>query len=175
MLFKKSNTSSKSLESFRLLCFKPNSNRSCINGIIEDFLTSSWGIFSNVGSFLLLWCHVIPRRARLGSEVSCPRTLPRKNPEDLVWLEPRTPGLRVKHRTTEPSGTLLKINFDPKLNSLKNSIALENTKPNAYRKNCCSQKYFDTYSHTFVCLFTVVYKELHETVKWYSTWICLER
>ena len=62
MLFKKSNTSSKSLESFRLLCFKPNSNRSCINGIIEDFLTSSWGIFSNVGSFLLLWCHVIPRR-----------------------------------------------------------------------------------------------------------------
>ena len=62
MLFKKSNTSSKSLESFRLLCFKPNSNRSCINGIIEDFLTSSWGIFSNVGSFLLLLCHVIPRR-----------------------------------------------------------------------------------------------------------------
>ena len=62
MLFKKSNTSSKSMESFRLLCFKPNSNRSCINGIIEDFLTSSWGIFSNVGSFLLLLCHVIPRR-----------------------------------------------------------------------------------------------------------------
>ena len=43
---------------------------------------------------------------RLGSEVSCPRTLPRKNPEDLVRLEPRTPGLRVKHLTTEPRGTL---------------------------------------------------------------------
>ena len=42
---------------------------------------------------------------RLGSEVSCPRTLPRKNPEDPVQLEPRTPGLRVKHITTEPSGT----------------------------------------------------------------------
>ena len=43
---------------------------------------------------------------RLGSEVSCPRTLPRINPEDPVRLEPRTPGLRVKHFTTEPRGTL---------------------------------------------------------------------
>ena len=43
---------------------------------------------------------------RLGSEVSCPRTLPQKNPEDPVRLEPRTPGLRVKHFTTEPCGTL---------------------------------------------------------------------
>ena len=48
-MFKKSNTSSKSPEPFRLLCFKPNSNRSRIDGIIEDFLTWSWGIFSNVG------------------------------------------------------------------------------------------------------------------------------
>ena len=37
-----------------------------------------------------------------GSEVSCPRTLPRKNSEDPVWLEPRTPGLRVKHFTPMP-------------------------------------------------------------------------
>ena len=44
---------------------------------------------------------------RLGSEVSCPKTLPRKNPEDPVWLEPRTPGLRVKHFTTGPHGTLV--------------------------------------------------------------------
>ena len=43
---------------------------------------------------------------RLGSEMSCQRTLPRKNPEDLVRLEPRTPGLQVKHFTTEPRGTL---------------------------------------------------------------------
>ena len=43
---------------------------------------------------------------RLGSEVSCPRTLRRKNPDDPVRLEPRTPGLRVKHFTTEPRGTL---------------------------------------------------------------------
>ena len=42
-----------------------------------------------------------------GSEVSCPRTLPRKNPEDQVWLQPRTPGLQVKHFTTEPCRTLL--------------------------------------------------------------------
>ena len=40
-----------------------------------------------------------------GSEVSCPRTLPRKNPEDPVRFEPRTPGLRVKHFTTEPRRT----------------------------------------------------------------------
>ena len=46
-------------------------------------------------------------RTRLGSEVSCPRTLPRKNPEDLVRLELRTPGLRVKHLTTEPRRTLI--------------------------------------------------------------------
>ena len=39
---------------------------------------------------------------RLGSEVSCPR----KNPEDPVRLEPRIPGLRVKHFTTEPYRTL---------------------------------------------------------------------
>ena len=37
---------------------------------------------------------------------SLPRTLPRKNPEDPVRLEPRTPGLQVKHLTTEPRGTL---------------------------------------------------------------------
>ena len=37
--------------------------------------------------------------------MSCPRTLPRKNPEDPVRLEPRTPDLRVKHFTTEPRGT----------------------------------------------------------------------
>ena len=46
---------------------------------------------------------------RLGSEVSCPRTLPRKSPEDQLRLEPRTPGLRVKHFTTEPRWTLEKI------------------------------------------------------------------
>ena len=41
-----------------------------------------------------------------GSEVSCPRTLPKKKtPEDPVRLEPRTPGLRVKHFTTEPRRT----------------------------------------------------------------------
>ena len=35
----------------------------------------------------------------LGSEVSCPRTLAQKNPDDPVQLEPSTPGLRVKHFT----------------------------------------------------------------------------
>ena len=32
----------------------------------------------------------------------------KKNLEDPVWLEPRTPGLRVKHLTTQPRRTLLK-------------------------------------------------------------------
>ena len=32
-----------------------------------------------------------------------------KNPENLVRLKPRTPGLRVKHLTTEPRGTLVDI------------------------------------------------------------------
>ena len=44
-----------------------------------------------------------------GSEVSCPRILPRKNPEDPVRLEPRTPGLQVEHFTTEPRGTILNL------------------------------------------------------------------
>ena len=34
-----------------------------------------------------------------------------KKPEELVRLEPRTPGLRVKHLTTEPRGTLVNINM----------------------------------------------------------------
>ena len=40
-----------------------------------------------------------------GSDVSYPRTLPWKNPEDPVRLEPRTPGLWVKYFTTEPRWT----------------------------------------------------------------------
>ena len=47
-----------------------------------------------------------------GSEVSWPRTLPRKNPADPVRLEPRTPGLRVKqtfyHWATHDPETILK-------------------------------------------------------------------
>ena len=50
--------------------------------------------------------------------MSCPRTLPRKNPEDLVRLEPRIPGLRVKHLTTEPRGTLLKAEKHLKISML---------------------------------------------------------
>ena len=90
MLFKKSNTSSKSLESFRLLCFKPNSNRSGINGIIEDFLTSSWGIFSNVGSFLLLLCHVIPRRGSThwGTPTATIGLDSKSCELDCCWLDP---------------------------------------------------------------------------------------
>ena len=52
--------------------------------------------------FMLSWVSPV---LGWGSEVSCPRTLPRKNPEDPVRLEPRTPGLQVKHFTTEPRRT----------------------------------------------------------------------
>ena len=44
--------------------------------------------------FMLSWVSPV---LGWGYEVSCPRTLPRKNPEDPVRLESRTPGLRVKH------------------------------------------------------------------------------
>ena len=55
-----------------------------------------------------------------GSEVSCPRTLPQKNVEDPVRLERRTPGLRVKHFTTEPRRTpcTLDTNCDINLRTL---------------------------------------------------------
>ena len=48
-----------------------------------------------------------------GSEVSCPRILPRKNPEDTVRLETRIPGLRFKHSTSEPCRTPVweRVNF----------------------------------------------------------------
>ena len=64
-----------------------------------------------IPNYILLTAHIIHdflgfTSTRLGSEVSCPRTLPRKNPEDPVRLEPRTPRLRVKHFTTGPLGTL---------------------------------------------------------------------
>ena len=60
---------------------------------------------------------------RLDSEVSCPRTLPRKNPEDPVKLEPRTPGLQVKHLTTEPHGTLFNTELQIKaLSSVQSKI-----------------------------------------------------
>ena len=40
----------------------------------------------------------------LGKALKClaQRHSHEKNPEDLVRLEPRTPGLRIKHLTTEP-------------------------------------------------------------------------
>ena len=43
------------------------------------------------------------------SEVSCPRALICKSPQDPMRLEPRTPGLRVKHFTTEPCRTPIRI------------------------------------------------------------------
>ena len=60
--------------------------------------------------------------SRLGSEVSYPRTLQRKNPEDPVRLEPRTRGLRVKHFTTEPRGTLELFQGKDKTFSLQKAV-----------------------------------------------------
>ena len=42
---------------------------------------------------------------RLGLWSVLPKDTPKKNPHDLVQLEPRTPGLWVKHFTTEPRRT----------------------------------------------------------------------
>ena len=56
-----------------------------------------------------------------GSEVSYSKTIPQKNPADPLRLEPRTPGLYVKHFTTEPRRTpTLRIN-----NSNENSVSKE--------------------------------------------------
>ena len=40
---------------------------------------------------------------RFGLWSVLPKDNPTNNPEDPVWLEPRTPALRVKHFSTEPS------------------------------------------------------------------------
>ena len=61
---------------------------------------------------------------RLGSEVSYPRTLPRKNLEDPVRLKPRTPGLQNKHFTTGPRGAL--FHFSLKF-SLRTELTLSQT------------------------------------------------
>ena len=66
-----------------------------------------------------------------GSEVSCPRTLPRKNPEDPVWLKPRTPGLRVKHFTTEPRSTPTK----------RQNLTLVQIQSNCRWQNKCDKKF----------------------------------
>ena len=68
-----------------------------MNGILADFNS-----ISVISRLTLCLSFLGFTSTRLGSEVSCPRTLPRKNPEDPVRLKPWTPGLRVKHFTTEP-------------------------------------------------------------------------
>ena len=59
---------------------------------------------------------------RLGSEVSCPRTLPRKT--QRIQYD-SNPGLRVKHRTTKPRRTPWKY---ISLNSLRNDKILAMSK-----------------------------------------------
>ena len=60
-----------------------------------------------------------------GSEVSCPRTLPQGNLDDPVRL--RTPGLRVKHFTTEPRWTpsALSLSTNPLIVQLSSKIRLK--------------------------------------------------
>ena len=85
---------------------KPWRSRLCI-WLIEWCLTPLLTVFQSYhGDSSHYSCFPGFTSTRLGSEVSCPRTLPRKNPEDPVRLEPRTPGLRFKHFTTEPRRTL---------------------------------------------------------------------
>ena len=81
--------------------------------------------------------------ARLGSEVSCPRTLPRKNPEDPVQLELRTPGLRVKHFTTEPRETLYQRNISVKYG--KNPV-------NSFSGEVFQRKSLQTQAHGCLCI-----------------------
>ena len=80
-----------------------------------------------------------------GSKVSCPKTLLRKDPEDPVRLESRTPGLRVKHFTTEPRRTPKSISS---LYSTRNMVISFGT----LKKYIYLQRiYFKTQQHTY-CL-----------------------
>ena len=74
-----------------------------LNGVLCRFQQYFCHITTQPTLFMSFLGYTSPR---LGSEVSCPMTLHKKNPEDPVRLEPRTPGWRVKHFTTEPRGTL---------------------------------------------------------------------
>ena len=81
-----------------------------LNGSLNGVLPRFQQYFSHIMATVhIIYVFLGFTSTRLGSRVSCPRILPRKNPEDPVWLEPRTPGLRVKHSTTEPRGTLEQV------------------------------------------------------------------
>ena len=64
--------------------------------------------------------------ARLGLLSILPKDTPTKTFEDPVQLEPRTPGLRVKHCTTEPRRTPEKILDVQKLKALINCCRYQN-------------------------------------------------
>ena len=65
-----------------------------LNGVLRHFNSISVISWRQLTLFMSSWVSPV---LGWGSEVSSPRTLPRKNPEDPVRLEPRSPGLRVKH------------------------------------------------------------------------------
>ena len=97
---------------------------------------------------------------KLGSEVSCPRTIPRKNPEDPVQLEPRSLGSRVKHCTTEPRETLIiriavKHFVSFKLLVCQRSIFSENSYILS-RKECYTQMLLEKIPF-FPCYFFLIY------------------
>ena len=86
-------------------------------GSLDECHTSDWLIercfmpistvyqlyHSDSSHFICLSC-LSPVLSR-GSEGSCTRTLQWKNPEDSVRFEPKIPGLRLKHSTTETRRT----------------------------------------------------------------------
>ena len=73
-----------------------------LNGVLHRFQQNHSHIMATVHNYSCLsWVSPV---LGWGSEVYCSRTLPQKNPEDPVWLEPRTPGLRVKHLPLSHAG-----------------------------------------------------------------------
>ena len=101
---------------------------------------------------------------RLGSEVFCPRTLPQKNPEDPVWLEPSTPGLRVKHFTTESHRTPKLLMTLKKKKPFKNIVGKGE---NAHSRNFLIFLCFLSYQRlvkTFE-MFDLASLTLHQTTK----------
>ena len=84
--------------------YSPTILKNSLNHIFWKFFFNCISVISRQQLTLFMSSWVSPVLGS-GSEMSCPRTLLRKNPEDPVRLEHRTPWLQVKHFTTEPRRT----------------------------------------------------------------------
>ena len=94
---------------FQSICFgderSPNFPHLCSYSLIEWCFTPVSIVFQSYHSDWshYSWLSWISSVLGWGSKLSCQRTT--KNPDDPLWLKPRTPGLQVKHFTTKQCKT----------------------------------------------------------------------